>query len=174
MRMLLTNSYNTVPTIIIVPLTLFPWCLLLLVRLHCEFVFLLFLPAHRETDRFLAASGVQLAQNNFHLRRTAFSSQFKSKVVNILVNTRVWPSREKTEKRTRNEKRKDNCSSRRAEVTQHSGSSVVRFSKSNPRHSAWIFGETDESGSCIWQQSSIYILSTSLSPCHAWPEVHNL
>jgi hypothetical protein len=31
------------------------------VRLHSEFVRLLFLQAHRETDRFFAASGVQLA-----------------------------------------------------------------------------------------------------------------
>jgi hypothetical protein len=34
------------------------------VRLHSEFVRLLFLQAHRETDRFFAASGVQLAQYN--------------------------------------------------------------------------------------------------------------
>jgi hypothetical protein len=41
---------------------------------------------HRETDRFFAASGVQLAQCN-HLnqyRRAAFSSQLKSKVGHIL------------------------------------------------------------------------------------------
>jgi hypothetical protein len=73
MRLLLTKSYNTVLTITIVPLTIFPLCLLSLVRLHCEFVRLLFLQAHRETDRFLAASGVQLAQTNFHFRRAAFS-----------------------------------------------------------------------------------------------------
>jgi hypothetical protein len=30
-------------------------------RLHCELVSLLFLQDHRETDRFFAASGVQLA-----------------------------------------------------------------------------------------------------------------
>jgi hypothetical protein len=56
-------------------------------RLHSEFVRLLFLQAHRETDRFFAASGVQLAQSNrgqFHYRRAAFSSQLKSKVGNIL------------------------------------------------------------------------------------------
>ena len=29
-------------------------------HLHCEFVYLLFLQTHRETDRFFAASGVQL------------------------------------------------------------------------------------------------------------------
>ncbi len=46
-------------------------------RLHCEFVRLLFL---QETDRYLAASGVQLAQTNFHFRRAAFSSQLRSKV----------------------------------------------------------------------------------------------
>ena len=56
-------------------------------RLHSEFVRLLFLQAHRETDRFFAASGVQLAQTNcglFHYRRVAFSSMLKSRVGNIL------------------------------------------------------------------------------------------
>ena len=53
-------------------------------RLHCEFVGLFFLQAHRETDRFLTASGVQLAQSHFHYRRAAFSSQLKSKVGHIL------------------------------------------------------------------------------------------
>jgi hypothetical protein len=45
-------------------------------RLHSEFVRLLFLQTHRETDRFFAASGVQLAQTNsgqFHFRRAAFA-----------------------------------------------------------------------------------------------------
>ncbi len=54
-------------------------------RLHSEFVRLLFLQTHRETDRFFAASGVQLAQTNpsgqlFHLRRAAFLTDLKSKV----------------------------------------------------------------------------------------------
>jgi hypothetical protein len=53
-------------------------------RLHSEFVRLLFLQAHRETDRFFAASGVQLAQTNpgvqFHFHRAAFLTQLKSKV----------------------------------------------------------------------------------------------
>ena len=100
MSLLLTKSYNTVLIITIVPLTLSPLCLLLLVRLgktsqsfliqipygrlHCEFVCLLFLRAHRKTDRFLAASRIQLAQSHFHFRRAAFSSQLKSKVGNIL------------------------------------------------------------------------------------------
>jgi hypothetical protein len=56
-------------------------------RLHSEFVRLLFLQAHRETDSFFAASGVQLRQSTsvqFHYRRAAFSSQLKSKVGNIL------------------------------------------------------------------------------------------
>ena len=56
-------------------------------RLHSEFVSLLFLQAHRETDRFFAASGVQLAQHDrgqFHYLRAAFSSQRKSKIGNIL------------------------------------------------------------------------------------------
>ena len=55
-------------------------------RLHCEFVRLLFLRAHRETDCFFAASGVQLAQSTggqFHYR-AAFSSQLRSKVGNML------------------------------------------------------------------------------------------
>jgi hypothetical protein len=52
-------------------------------RLHSEFVRLLFLQAHRETDRFFAASGVQLAQTDrgqFHFRRAAFSAQLKNRV----------------------------------------------------------------------------------------------
>jgi hypothetical protein len=52
--------------------------------LHSEFVRLLFL---QETDRFFAASGVQLAQStsgHFTFCRAVFSSQLKSKVGNIL------------------------------------------------------------------------------------------
>ncbi len=53
-------------------------------RLHSEFVRLLFLQTHRETDRFFSASGVQSAQSTsggfFHFRRAAFSSALKSKV----------------------------------------------------------------------------------------------
>jgi hypothetical protein len=57
-------------------------------RLHSEFVRLLFLQDHRETDRFLPVSGVQFAQTDrdqFHFRRAAFSSMLKSRVGNILV-----------------------------------------------------------------------------------------
>jgi hypothetical protein len=56
-------------------------------RLHSEFVRLLFLQAHQETDRFFAASGVQLAQTNsglFHFRRAAFSAHLKAKVGSTL------------------------------------------------------------------------------------------
>ena len=56
-------------------------------RLHSEFIRLLFLQAHRETDLFFAASGVQSAQHDrgfFHFLRAAFSSMLKSKCVNIL------------------------------------------------------------------------------------------
>jgi hypothetical protein len=56
-------------------------------RLHSEFVRLLFLQAHWETDRFFAASGVQLAQHDrglFHFRRAAFSSQLKAQVGSTL------------------------------------------------------------------------------------------
>jgi hypothetical protein len=52
-------------------------------RLHSEFVRLLFLQDHRETDRFFTGSGVQSAQTQrgmFHFRRAAFSSGLKSKV----------------------------------------------------------------------------------------------
>jgi hypothetical protein len=59
-------------------------------RLHSEFVCLLFLQAHRESDRFFAVSGVQLAQCTsglFHFRRAAFSSQLKSKVGSTLAKT---------------------------------------------------------------------------------------
>ena len=56
-------------------------------RLHSEFVRLLFLLDHRETDRFFASSGVQIAQSTcgqFHYLHVAFSSHLKSKVGNIL------------------------------------------------------------------------------------------
>ena len=56
-------------------------------RLHSEFVLLLFLQAHRETDRFFAASGVKLTKHDrdqFHYKHVVFSSQVKSKVRNIL------------------------------------------------------------------------------------------
>jgi hypothetical protein len=52
-------------------------------RLHIEFVRLLFLQAHRETDRFFAASGVLSAQTDrgfYHYRRAAVSDHLKSKV----------------------------------------------------------------------------------------------
>ncbi len=45
-------------------------------RLHSEFVSILFLQTHRETDRFFAASGAQVAQTHpggqFTFRRAAF------------------------------------------------------------------------------------------------------
>jgi hypothetical protein len=56
-------------------------------RLHSEFIRLLFLQAHRETDRFFAASGVQLDQSNsglFHFRLSVFTSQIKTKVGSTL------------------------------------------------------------------------------------------
>jgi hypothetical protein len=57
-------------------------------RLHSEFIRLLFLQSHRETDRFFASSGVQLEQSTsglFHFRRTAFSTHLKSKICHTLV-----------------------------------------------------------------------------------------
>ncbi len=57
-------------------------------RLHSKFIRLLFLQAHRETDRFFAASGVQLSQSTswgfFHFHRVSFSSMLKSRVSLIL------------------------------------------------------------------------------------------
>jgi hypothetical protein len=56
-------------------------------RLHSEFVCILFLEAHRETDRFFVASGVHFEQTNsglFHLRRSVFFSEFRAKVGNTL------------------------------------------------------------------------------------------
>ncbi len=62
-------------------------------RLHSEFVRLLFLQLHQETDRFFAASGVQSAQSTsggfFHFRLAAFSSGLKSKVGLALAKTTV-------------------------------------------------------------------------------------
>jgi hypothetical protein len=56
-------------------------------RLHSEFIRLLFLQCHQETDRFFAASGVQLAQSTsglFHFRRAAFLATLKAKVGSTL------------------------------------------------------------------------------------------
>jgi hypothetical protein len=56
-------------------------------RLHCEFIRILFLQTHRETDRFFAASGVLSTQSDrgfFQYLRVAFFSMFKSRVGNIL------------------------------------------------------------------------------------------
>jgi hypothetical protein len=60
-------------------------------RLHSEFIRLLFLQVHRETDRFFTASRVQSAQSNlgasyFHFRRVVFSNQLKSKCGLLLGN----------------------------------------------------------------------------------------
>ncbi len=49
--------------------------------LHSEFVRLLFLQAHRETDRFYATSGVQLVKHDrglFHCRRSTFKDERES------------------------------------------------------------------------------------------------
>ena len=58
-------------------------------RLHSEFIRLLFLQDHRETDRFLAVSGVQPAQSTsgglFHFRLAVFLAQFRGKVGSTLV-----------------------------------------------------------------------------------------
>jgi hypothetical protein len=59
-------------------------------RLHREFIKLLFLQDHRETDRFFTASGVQFAQSTsglFHFRRSSFSTHLKGKVGSTLTKT---------------------------------------------------------------------------------------
>ncbi len=53
-------------------------------RLHSDFIRLLFLQSHRETDRFFSVSGVQSAQSNlgatsFHFRHAAVLNQLKLK-----------------------------------------------------------------------------------------------
>ena len=56
-------------------------------RLHSEFIRLLFLQDHRETDRFFETSGVQPAQSNrgsFHIKRVSFLGQLKAKIGSIL------------------------------------------------------------------------------------------
>jgi hypothetical protein len=51
-------------------------------RLHSEFVRLLFLQTHRETEGFFTASGVLSSQSDrgFYYRREVVSAQLKSKV----------------------------------------------------------------------------------------------
>ena len=89
MRLPLTKLDNITLTMITIPLTPSPLCLLMLVRLgrlHSEFVRLLFLQAHRETDRFLAASGVQLAQHDrgqFHYRRSGAKKAHDGRLIKI-------------------------------------------------------------------------------------------
>ena len=59
-------------------------------RLHSELVRLLFLQAHRETDRFFAVSGVHHVQSNrgqFHFKRAVFFSQLKAKADLVLAKT---------------------------------------------------------------------------------------
>jgi hypothetical protein len=67
-------------------------------RIHSEFVRLLFLQAHRETDRFFAASGVHLPQydsGQFHFHHVTFDQQIKSRVVYIVLvlTNRLSPPR---------------------------------------------------------------------------------
>jgi hypothetical protein len=59
-------------------------------RSHSEFIRILFLQTHRETDLFFATSGVLSTQSDrgfFHYHRAAFSSMLKSRVGNILAKT---------------------------------------------------------------------------------------
>ncbi len=82
-------DYNNNPPNVVVFIPDIPGMCSTTGRLHSEFIRLLFLQAHRETDRFFAASGVQSAQSNlgssyFHFRRATFSCLLKSKCVNIL------------------------------------------------------------------------------------------
>jgi hypothetical protein len=61
-------------------------------RLHSEFVRLLFLQTHRETDRFFPAPGVQFPQSTsglFHFCHTDFDQQLKIKVDLVLTKSAV-------------------------------------------------------------------------------------
>jgi hypothetical protein len=61
-------------------------------RLHSEFIRIVFLQTHRETDRFFGASGVLSAQSDrglFHYHHEAFSSMLKARVRNILAKAAV-------------------------------------------------------------------------------------
>ncbi len=70
-------------------------------RLHSEFVRLVFLHAHRETDRFFEASGVQFAQHDhgqFHFRHETFTQQLKNRVDLVLITSKshTHPSQSQT------------------------------------------------------------------------------
>jgi hypothetical protein len=59
-------------------------------RLHSEFIRILFLQDHRETDLIFTPSGVMSTQSDrgfFHYHRTTFSSMLKLRVGNILSKT---------------------------------------------------------------------------------------
>ena len=59
-------------------------------RLHSEFVRILFLQPHRETNHFFATSGVQLARHDrgdFHYLRSVFSRQLTAKTGSILAKS---------------------------------------------------------------------------------------
>jgi hypothetical protein len=62
-------------------------------RLHSDFIRLLFLQDHRETDHFFAVSGVHPAQSTsgglFAFRRVVFLAQFRNKVGSTLAKTAV-------------------------------------------------------------------------------------
>jgi hypothetical protein len=61
-------------------------------RFQNEFVRLLFLQVHRETDRFFPSSGVHLPQSTsgqFHFRRTVFDQQLKRRVDLTLATSAV-------------------------------------------------------------------------------------
>jgi hypothetical protein len=63
-------------------------------RLHSDFIRLLFLQDHRETDRFFTVSGVQSVQSNlgttcFHFRLATVLNQLKSKCGLILAKAAV-------------------------------------------------------------------------------------
>ncbi len=62
-------------------------------RLHSEFIRILFLQTHQETDHFFAVSGVLSTQSDrgfFHYLRATFSSILKSRVGNFLDKVAVY------------------------------------------------------------------------------------
>ena len=65
-------------------------------RLHSEFIRLLFLQAHRETDRFFEGSGVQTTQHTsggiYTFKSAVFLTQLKAKVGSSLARLQLYVS----------------------------------------------------------------------------------
>jgi hypothetical protein len=96
MKLILTKLGNIAVIIITILLTLYPSYFLLLVRLGDYIVNLCDFYSYKIITRltsFFPPSGVHLTQPtsaHFHFRPTVFSTHLRSKIVNILVETRHY------------------------------------------------------------------------------------